>query len=104
HAVESRSASRRLSPPPRAAARRGDREARSPPPRSIVHTSIQGGQRMSRDEIIQGWKAGKDVGGKDAPPDPAGEVHLSEEELEAVAGGAADDGPTLDCTANQSWC
>jgi len=59
---------------------------------------------MSRDEIIQGWKAGKDVGGKDAPPDPAGEVHLSEEELEAVAGGAADDGPTLDCTANQSWC
>jgi mersacidin/lichenicidin family type 2 lantibiotic len=62
---------------------------------------------MSKEEIVHTWKnAGPSADAQqDAPANPAGEVSLSDTDLDSVAGGmVADEGDTLNCTSEQTVC
>jgi mersacidin/lichenicidin family type 2 lantibiotic len=64
---------------------------------------------MSKEEIVNTWKKAE-ASADDAravPANPAGEVNLSDNDLEAVAGGADDggDGTWMEgCTSAPSFC
>lgn len=59
---------------------------------------------MSKEEIVRTWKNdGPSANTEpDAPANPAGDVSLSDTDLDKVAGG--DDMPTLDCTSGPTVC
>jgi mersacidin/lichenicidin family type 2 lantibiotic len=63
---------------------------------------------MSKEEIVRTWKqAGQPANSEQgAPANPAGEVNLSDADLDSVAGGAEvdDGGDTLNCTSEQTVC
>ncbi len=58
---------------------------------------------MSNDEIIRSWKgeAQPSPEPETAPENPAGEIDLSQDELENVAGGSL---PTMECTGGNTYC